>query len=422
MIIMNSNSDHRQLYNAFRDIISVVHSSIHLEDVMDLVAWKATEILGAKGAILRLLNIETDEMEISASYGISDAYLAKGPVSLHRTITDVCRQKKVIVIEDIRNDPRVQYPQEAWAEGYRLIIDVPLSVADDVVGIMRLYFAEMRHFSEIEVDWIIAIAEQCSCALGKARLIDTYEFKYHELATQTEKLTALGRMAAGIAHEINNPLAGVLLYSTNMIKKVPRGGALEEGLQIIIDETIRCRKIIQELLEFSKASDPAKAPTDVNEIIIKALNILENEFLLKRITVKKNLSSQLPEVMADGSQLEQDFVNLLINAVQAVADEGTVQVRSCLSDEGACLTVEVSDNGPGIGRAEKSRIFEPFFSTKPNGTGLGLSVSYGIVRNHQGSISVESRPGTGTRFIVKMPVNQQKSREIFGTHQRTAAL
>ena len=417
---MNSNLDHQQLYKAFRDIISVVHSSIHLEDVMDLVAWKATEVLGAKGAILRLLNIETDELEISASYGISRAYLAKGPVSHHRTITDVCRQKKVIIIEDIRNDPRIQYPQEAWAEGYRFIIDVPLSVADDVVGILRLYFAEMRHFSEIELDWIIAIAEQCSCALGKARLLDTYEFKYHELATQTEKLTALGRMAAGIAHEINNPLAGVLLYSSNMIKKVPKGDALEEGLQIIIDETIRCRKIIQELLEFSKGSDPAKAPTDINETINKALNILENEFLLKRIKLAKNLASDLPDVMADGSQFEQVFVNLLINAVQAVPEEGTVQVKSCLTDQRSCISVEVSDNGPGISRKEQSKIFEPFFSTKSNGTGLGLSVSYGIVRNHQGNISVQSQPGEGTRFIVRVPIIQQKIKDMHGTVERTA--
>ena len=417
---MNSNLDHQQLYKAFRDIISVVHSSIHLEDVMDLVAWKAAEILGAKGAILRLLNIETDELEISASYGISDAYLAKGPVSHHHTITDVCRQKKVIIIENIRNDPRIQYPQEAWAEGYRFIIDVPLSVADDVVGILRLYFTEMRHFSEIELDWIIAIAEQCSCALGKARLIDTYEFKYHELATQTEKLTALGRMAAGIAHEINNPLAGVLLYSSNMIKKVPKGEALEEGLQVIIDETIRCRKIIQELLEFSKGSDPAKAPTDINETVFKALNILENEFLLKRIEVDKNLASDLPNVMADGSQMEQVFVNLLINAVQAVPNDGTVQVKSSLSEQESCVSIEVTDNGPGISRKEQSKIFEPFFSTKPNGTGLGLSVSYGIVRNHQGNISVQSRPGKGTRFIVNIPITQQKNKEMHGTVERTA--
>lgn len=417
---MNSTTDHRQLYKAFRDIISVVHSSIHLEDVMDLVAWKATEILGAKGAILRLLNIDTDELEISASYGISTEYLAKGPVSHHRTITDVCRQKKVIIIEEIRTDPRVQYPQEAWSEGYRFIIDVPLSVADDVVGILRLYFTKVRHFSEIELDWIIAIAEQCSCALGKARLIDTYEFKYHELATQTEKLSALGRMAAGIAHEINNPLAGVLLYSSNMIKKVPKGDALEEGLQVIIDETIRCRKIIQELLEFSKGREPTKVPTNINEIIGKALNILENEFLLNRIDMDKSLAPDLPDIMADGSQMEQVFVNLLLNAVQAVPEGGTIQVKSSLNQQESSVSIEVTDNGPGIGRKEQSKIFEPFFSTKPNGTGLGLSVSYGIVRNHQGNINVHSQPGEGTRFLIKLPIAQQESRELHSALAGTA--
>ena len=169
---MNSIPDYQRLYNAFRDVISVVHSSVHLKDVMDLVVWKSSEILGARGAIMRLLNIETDQLEISAAYGISEAYLVKGPVSHHSTITDVCRQKKVIIIEDIRSDPRVQYPDAAWEEGCRFIIDVPLSVADDVVGILRLFFGEVRHFSETELDWIIAIAEQCSCALGKARMID----------------------------------------------------------------------------------------------------------------------------------------------------------------------------------------------------------------------------------------------------------
>ncbi len=409
---MNVSPDYRQLYKAFRDIISVVHSSIHLGDVMDLVAWKATEILDAKGAILRLLNIDTDELEISASYGISEAYLIKGPVSHHRTITDVCRHKKVIIIEDIRNDTRVQYPDAAWDEGYRFIIDVPLSVADDVVGIIRLFFHEVRHFTEIELDWIIAIAEQCSCALGKARLIDNYEIKYHQLATHTQKLSALGRMAAGIAHEINNPLAGILLYSSNMIKKVPRGEALEEGLQIIMDETIRCRKIIQGLLDFSKGHDPKKELTNINDIIDKSLKILENEFHINRVNLRTDLAADMVDIMADGSQMEQVLVNLLINAIEAVPEGGTVQVVSAMDESKSSITIEVADNGPGIGKKEREKIFEPFFSTKSKGTGLGLAVSYGIIQNHQGDISIQSRPGEGTRFIIRIPVSQDDDRNM----------
>lgn len=403
---MNSTPDYQLLYNAFREVISIVHSSIHLKDVMDLVVWKSSEILGAKGAVMRLLNIDTDELEISASYGISDAYLIKGPVSHHQTITDVCRQKKVIIIEDIHNDPRVQFPDAAWAEGCRFIIDVPLSVADDVVGIIRLFFNEVRHFSEIELDWIIAIAEQCSCALGKARLIDNYEIKYHQLATHTQKLSALGRMAAGIAHEINNPLAGILLYSSNMIKKVPPGEPLEEGLQIIIEETIRCRKIIQELLDFSKGRDPKKELTNINDIIGKSLKILENEFHIHRVKLHTDLAADMVDIMADGSQLEQVFVNLLINSIEAVPEGGTVQIISTMDKAKSSITIEVKDNGPGIGKKEREKIFEPFFSTKSKGTGLGLAVSYGIIRNHQGEISLQSRPGEGTRFIIRIPVSQ----------------
>ncbi|MCG6930235.1 MAG: GAF domain-containing protein [Desulfofustis sp.] len=411
---MNPSLDYRPLYNAFREIISVINSSIRLKDVMDLVVWKYSEVLGARGAIMRLLNIDTDELEISASYGISQAYLAKGPVSLHRTITDACRQKKVILIEDIVNDPRVQYPESAREEGYRFIIDVPLSVADNVVGIIRLFFSEIRRFSEAELDWIIAIAEQCSCALGKARLIDSYEFKYLQLATHAEKLSALGRMAAGIAHEINNPLAGILLYSSNMIKKVPPGEPIEEGLQIIIDETIRCRKIIQGLLDFSKGRDPRKEPTNINEIIDKSIKILENEFHIHRVNLRTHLASDMIDVMADGSQLEQVFVNLLINAVEAVPEGGTVEVISSVGESRTSITIEVKDNGPGIGKKERDKIFEPFFSTKSKGTGLGLAVSYGIIRNHHGEISLQSHPGKGTRFIITIPVSQDTDSGLAG--------
>ena len=398
-----------RFYNGFRDIISVVHSSTRLEEVMDLVVWKVTEIINAKGAILRLLNIETDELETSAAYGIGKNYLQKGPTFSKKVITDICLRNKVIMIDDILSNPRVQYPKEAEAEGIRFIVDVPLSIANDVFGLLRIYFTETREFSEDELNFIVAIAEQCSCALGKARLIENQELKYHQLALQTEKLSALGRMAAGIAHEINNPLAGILLYSSNLAKKVSEDTPLREGLDIIIHETIRCRRIIQELLDFSRERELQKIPTNINNIIEKTLNILENEFKLNRVKLNKNLAEDMPETMLDGNQIEQVFVNLIINSLQALPEGGIVSVTSSINPAKEMVTVEIADNGYGIEKEALNKIFEPFYSTKPKGTGLGLSVSYGIIRKHQGHIEVDSEQGKGTRFLIEIPLTDNTS-------------
>jgi signal transduction histidine kinase len=198
-----------------------------------------------------------------------------------------------------------------------MMLDVPLSVDYDILGIMRIFLAEERVFTDDEMSFMIYIAEQCACAIQKARFIEQQKAKYDQLALQTEKLSALGRMAAGIAHEINNPLAGILLFSTNMAKKVPPEGPLKSGLDTIVRETVRCKSIIQELLEFSRDREPRKIVTDVNEVIKKALIILENEFHLKHIRLEQELDERIERMCLDVNQIELVFVNFLINAVLA---------------------------------------------------------------------------------------------------------
>ena len=397
----------RKFYNAFRDIIAVVHSSTQLDEVMDLVVWKITEFTRAKGAILRLLNLETNELELSAAYGIGKKYLSKRPTYSQQMISELYLQERIILIEDIYNDPRVKNPKDAEAEGIKFIVDVPLSIANDVFGLLRIYFTETRKFSKEELNFIIAIAEQCSCALGKAFIIEAHELRYFQLALQTDKLSSLGRLAAGVAHEINNPLAGILLYSSNMVKKIPEDSNLKEGLDIIIHETIRCRKIIQSLLEFSREREPQMSSGSINEIIEKALTILENEFKLNHIEVIKSLSENMVTTMIDGNQMEQVLVNLLINAVQALSNGGIIKVSSLENLEDEVITVEIEDNGPGMKKEMLDRIFEPFFSTKSQGTGLGLSVSYGIIKNHKGRITVDSSEDGGTKFQIEIPITQE---------------
>ncbi|MBT3258390.1 MAG: hypothetical protein HN366_18300 [Deltaproteobacteria bacterium] len=193
--------------------------------------------------------------------------------------------------------------------------------------------------------------------------------------------------------------------------EINKGGRLEEGLSIIIKETQRCKTIIQGLLDFAREQEPEMTPVDINDIMESALGIVENEFHLRHVRIKKALSEDMVNTFLDKNQIEQVFINLLLNALQAVDDRGLVTVQSAVDGKARRVHVEIADNGCGIAAENLKRIFEPFFSTKADGTGLGLAVSYGIVRNHKGNIQVFSEPGQGTLFVVEFPMLPSKSLE-----------
>lgn len=392
------------LYTTLRDISTSFHSSTNVMGVLETLVAKSAQMLDALGAVVVLLDSETHRPDLSAAYGVSDQSLSKRAAFSEIAITDLCRHNRVLVIRDILNDPSVPYPEETWAEGIRMIVDAPIVYLEEVQGILRVYFDEPRDFTEEELQYLILVAERGAIVVQRAQLIGMQQSRYDQLALQTEKLSALGRMSAGIAHEINNPLGGVLLFSTNMLKKAPTQGPFREGLEIIIQETLRCKAIIQGLLEFSRPTEPRAALIDANKVIKRAVHLLDNEFLLHRIRVMTDLSAQLPEVLIDEHQIEQIFVNLLLNAIQAIDEQGVVTIRSYITHDKKNVAIDVSDTGCGIPPENMSKIFEPFFSTKAKGTGLGLAVTYGIVQKHGGHVYAFSQPKQGSRFTIELPV------------------
>ena len=401
---MGQGIDFESCYNVLRYISASLNSNTQVKHVLHAVVMKVSELLNSKGALIRIFNLETQEMELGAAYGLGDHYLSKGPVSSQVVITDLFRQNKAIIIRDILNDPRVQYPKEAWDEGIRMILDLPIFLGNDIVGLLRVFFDEPREFSKEELNYIILIAERGAAVIQKAQLLETQQSRYDQLVLQTEKLSALGRMAAGVAHEINNPLAGILLYSTNLLKKSSKDGPVKEVLEIIIEEALRCKTIIQDLLEFSRESEPKMVLANMNNVIEKTLHILDNEFKLRHIQVDKHLSRQVPNIFLDENQIHQVFINLLLNAIQAIDEKGTITIVSHLSTDRKRIKVEVSDTGCGIPLEDKSKIFEPFFSTKPKGTGLGLWVTYALIQKHGGELYVISEPGQGAQFVTEFPI------------------
>ena len=401
---MDSAIKAEAFYEVFEEIVTVVHSSTSVSKVLDLIVWKVSEILQAKGTILRILNLEKNELELWAAYGLSEQYLSKGTVSSTKMIVDLYRKDRISVINDIWKDPRVQYPQEAWDEGITTILDLPITLQENLIGIIRIFFSEIKKFSPEVADFLIAVSRQCACALERARLFEEQQTRYEQLVVQTERLSALGKMAAGIAHEINNPLTGILLYSTSARKEMKEDGPVKQCLDIIIRETIRCRDIIQNLLEFAREKQPKRSPTNINLIVERAVVLLENLFLINRIKLARNFQKGLPDCFADGNQLQQVFLNLVLNAIEAIEQNGKITVRTRFNPDFNCIVAEVEDTGCGIPHEILPRIFDPFVTTKPAGHGLGLSVAYGIIKSHGGELKAFSSLGEGTRFIVELPI------------------
>ena len=221
---------------------------------------------------------------------------------------------------------------------------------------------------------------------------------------QSERLASLGMLAAGVAHEVNNPLGGILALTGLTVEDMRDDDPNRENLEEVIRQTERCRDIVKGLLEFSRQSKSHTELVDLNKVLEDTLFVLSKQALFFNINLVQDLAPGLPRVMADGSQFQQVFMNILMNAVQAMGERGTLTIvtRRGTPD---CIEVAISDTGQGIPPDQIDRIFDPFFTTKTSGkgTGLGLSIAYGIVTTHRGAISVRSEVGKGSTFTIRMP-------------------
>jgi two-component system NtrC family sensor kinase len=224
---------------------------------------------------------------------------------------------------------------------------------------------------------------------------------------QAEKLASLGQISTGIAHEINNPLGVMLGYTQLLLRDHTAGSQLHDDLKIIEKHARNCKVVVEDLLKFARSAQTRKSQVDVNMCLEEVIALLGHQLELDKISLETRLESNLTKVTADSEKLKQVFMNLLMNARQAISGKGRISVHT-ESDLGrGIIRIIFSDDGCGIPAEHIDKIFDPFFSTKPagEGTGLGLSVSYGIVQDHNGRIEVVSLPGRGSSFVIELPIS-----------------
>jgi two-component system NtrC family sensor kinase len=278
--------------------------------------------------------------------------------------------------------------------------------SEHVSGIYKFHL-NTRAGRHIAVNVSVApLLGKTGARLGRLILIDdiTQRVTLEEQLVQNEKLTSLGLLAAGVAHEVNTPLAVISNYIQMLAKQIPSDDPRQKTIERIVKQTFRASEIVNNLLNFSRMGAAELSELDLNSVLEETLALIQHPLTASHVTVVKAYQEQLPRVLGSTNRLQQVFLNLLINARDAMPAGGMLEVRT--SAHNGSVEVEVTDNGAGIPPEHLHKIFDPFFTTKGSGhgTGLGLSVSYGIIKEHAGKVDVRSAPGKGTSFRLEFPV------------------
>jgi PAS domain S-box-containing protein len=403
-------------------ISMTVSSSLNLNELLEGILTKILEIFESDCIRIYLLQKEKGVLELVAHKGLSDAFVRAEHIQSRRTgdgmLGRTAQEPEPKVFNNLSR-AGTKYVELLLKEGLKSTAYIPLISRGESTGVMAVSSVTPFRYSSDSVTFLSAVGNQIGIALNNAHLYENLKKAYEDLkeaqdqVVRTEKLASLGKLAATIAHEINNPLAAVLNYIRLMGKLVERNRFTPERLEDISrylatmeSETARSGEIVKNLLAFSRQSKMTMANQNIREIIDKTLTLISHDLELKNIRVLKNLEDDLPPVFCDFRQIQQVLLNLMSNASEAMEGGGTLtlEVRNQKKEE--CLEIRVCDTGCGIPDSILENIFEPFFTTKEEGkgVGLGLSVVYGIISRHEGSIEVISELGKGTVFRVLLPL------------------
>jgi signal transduction histidine kinase len=403
-------------------------SSLDVLDLLREVAAVLHKSFGYNYCAILLLDRERMELTIGASYGVPQRSIKHLRINAAKEgITGwVVRTGKPLYVPNVLEDSRYI----GGIKGIRSEMAVPMKRGDEVIGVLDVESKEEGGFADRDLRVLTTIAAQMAMAIENARLFEKAKEAYEDLRTaqadvlQAGKMSAVGQLAAGIAHELNNPIGGILGYAQFALNKIEslngQGAGERELTQLarylghIERESERCKDIVQNLLNFSRTSPLDYQRANVNQLLTESLEFMGHNLAIHNISVTKKLSPKLPPIIGDGNRLKQVFINIILNAQRAMVKGGslTVVTRNAPGEgqSANCVEVAFGDTGCGIPQEHLPHIFEPFFTTRKvgEGTGLGLSVSYRIVKDHGGAILVDSRVNRGTTFLVRLPIARSR--------------
>jgi signal transduction histidine kinase len=386
-----------------------IAASLELDEVLRRVARQAARLMRAKVCSLMLIDEVEQTLRIRATYGASRMYTERPALDLHASlIGEVACTGTPIAVLDVREEARYQGMEMARTEGLCSLLCVPLKIHPRVIGVLSVYTAKRRRFREEEVEFLSALAAQSATAIENARLYQTM-LDTQERMRQSERLAALGGMAVGLAHEVRNPLHTMQLLVYAMQHDSPPPGPFSRDLEVIQNEIARLALLVDQCLDVARPWPPEVKPQKLQEIMEETLLLVSAEANRCGIRLRKSWPPEFPPVWVDGAQIKQAFLNVLLNGLQAMTSGGILDVR--IEADGETITAVIRDQGEGISPEVKARLFTPFFTTKPRGSGLGLSIAQRIVEGHRGRIRVTSSQGAGTTVCIELPLKAEQAHE-----------
>lgn len=405
---------------------TVIFSELRLEQVIEVVLDIAMRTLKADDVCLMLYD-DNGGLYVAGATGLREENkrgirLAIGERVAGKVVMD---RHPTVLNGPLDTDPR--FSDLEGIEEIQSAVICPIVTKRKTWGVLCVSRVDISEiFTQTEHNLAVVFVSQIAEAIENAHLHEEMEGNFRllqkayqdleknkERLVQAEKLSAIGELVSGVAHELNNPLAAIkglsdLFVRSENVKK------MKDSLVRIKRNAERCHGIVQNLLKFARKSKPSKGMLDLNVVITESLELLEYELRSSSVVVEKQCARDLPLTIGDHQQLMQVFVNLINNARQSLLQkEGERDLRISTELENGAVLARISDTGIGIPREHKGRLFTPFFTTKKvgEGTGLGLSISYGIIQEHDGDISVESIPGEGATFTVRLPAAKGEQKE-----------
>jgi len=397
-----------RLFETLASVSRTINSTLNLDEALRVITREACDLMRARMCSLMLLDENQEWLDLRASFGAGDAYLKKPRLGVEESLLGVVvRRKKALQVANVQADSRYQNVELARRENLVSLLGVPLIFSGQAIGALSVYTAKPYNFSNEEIKILSALAELSAIAIEKARLYERL-VDVEEQMRQNEKLSALGLLAAEVAHEIRNPLTVMKLLYHSLNLKFAANDPRAKDSQIIESKIEHLNKIVEQILDFARTTEPKLEPVNLNDLVEELGLLVRHKLANQGIKFVRDLQSSLPLVLGDAPQLEQAFLNLILNATESMPKGGSLTIRSRVlknRDNSENVVLEFKDTGEGMTEEQRKKAFKAVLATtKIKGSGLGLAIVGRIIETHQGQISILSRVGRGTTMRIKLPV------------------